>query len=226
MLKSGRRRCASCRFDWRPGRWPLRLTVAEWRAILRWFVRGVPSAVIAQETGLDRKRVLRALTVIRRAIVRATGSAAEGYAARPRAVKRDAPVVGLSVLRGRASAAVLKESDAQPLRRAVREHRSLRVEVSEGFPHAAVVYRGRFYRLPSGASPARFGELEAFWGYLQRHLGTRGGIRRERLGLYLAEYAWRYNRRRIPAARQVQELADLVSRENGRWHQQDFPVPE
>jgi hypothetical protein len=124
---------------------------------------------------------------------------------------------------------VLKESDAQPLRRAVREHQlPLRVESLEGFPHAAIVYRGRFYRLAStaagGGAPGRFGELEAFWGYLQRHLGARGGIRRERLGLYLAEYAWRYNRRRMPAAKQVQELADLVSAMTGRWRERDFPA--
>jgi transposase-like protein len=225
-LRSGRRRCAQCRFDWRPGRWPLRLTAAEWRAILRWFVRGVSSAVIAQETGLERKRVLRALTVIRQAIARDQGVAPEGHAARPRAAGRDAPVVGLSVVRRRASAAVLKESDAQPLRRAVREHRSPRVEVPEGLPYAAIVYRGRFYRLArasaGGGAPGRFGELEAFWGYLQRHLVGRGGIRRERLGLYLAEYAWRYNHRQIPGAKQLQELADLVSAGNGRWREQDF----
>jgi transposase-like protein len=225
-LTSGRRRCARCRFDWRPGRWPLRLTAAEWRAILRWFVRDVSSAAIAQETGLERKRVLRALTVIRRAIAR--DAAPEGHSAGPRAAGRDAPVIGLSVTRGRASAVVLKESDAQPLRRAVREHRSSRVDAPEGFPYSAIVYRGRFYRLArasaGGGAPSRFGELEAFWGYLQRHLGARGGIRRERLGLYLAEYAWRYNRRRFPAARRVQELADLVSAGTARWRERDFAV--
>ena len=227
ILKSGRRRCAQCRFDWRPGRWPLRLSAAEWRAILRWFVRGVSSAVIAQETGLERKRVLRALTVVRYAIAR--GAAPGVESARPRAAGRDAPVLGLSVARGRASAAVLKESEAQPLRRAVREHRAAPIESPEGVPYAAIVYRGRFYRLAGSAgragAPGRFGELEAFWGYVRRHLGSRGGIRRERLGLYLAEYAWRYNHRRMPATKQVQELADLISAGNGRWREQDFPAP-
>jgi transposase len=213
ILKSGRRRCARCRFDWRPGRWPLRLTAGEWRAILRWFVRGVPSAVIAEETGLERKRVLRALTVVRKAIARRIAPEVQ-----VRAAGRDAPVLGLSVTRDGAAAAVLKEGDAQPLRRAVREHRVPRVEVPGGFPYAAIVYRGRFHRLASpagsGRAPNRFGELEAFWGYVQRHLGSRGGIRRERLGLYLAEYAWRYNHRRMPAAKQVQYLADLISSES------------
>ena len=38
--------------------------------------------------------------------------------------------------------------------------------------------------------------LEGFWGYLKRRLAAKGGVRRERLPLYLAEYVWRYNRSR------------------------------
>ena len=37
--------------------------------------------------------------------------------------------------------------------------------------------------------------LEGFWGYLKRRLAAKGGIRKERLPLYLAEYVWRYNHR-------------------------------
>src|SRR5438093_10374864 len=69
-LSGGRRRCARCRFDWRPGRLPLRLTAHAWKELLSWFVRGAPSAQIARETRLDRKRVLRALTSVRQAIMR------------------------------------------------------------------------------------------------------------------------------------------------------------
>jgi transposase len=46
--------------------------------------------------------------------------------------------------------------------------------------------------------------LEGFWGYLKRRLAAKGGIRRERLPLYGAEYVWRYNHRRLspqPASR-------------------------
>ena len=33
------------------------------------------------------------------------------------------------------------------------------------------------------------------WGYLKRRLAAKGGIRQERLPLYLAEYVWHYNHR-------------------------------
>ena len=49
---------------------PLRLSPGEWRRLLRWFVLGQSAEVIAQEARLERKRVLRALIVVRQAMVR------------------------------------------------------------------------------------------------------------------------------------------------------------
>ena len=34
---------------------------------------------------------------------------------------------------------------------------------------------------------------EGFWGYLKRKLALKGGIRKERLHLFLGEYVWRDN---------------------------------
>ena len=54
--------------------------------------------------------------------------------------------------------------------------------------------------------------LEGFWGYLKRQLASRGGIRKERLPHYLAEYVWRYNCRKLPVEKQVQRLLNLVAK--------------
>ena len=56
--------------------------------------------------------------------------------------------------------------------------------------------------------------LEGFWGYLKRRLAAKGGIRRERLPLYVAEYVWRYNHRRMSPDQQVTQLLKLL-RERG-----------
>src|SRR5437899_12353975 len=64
-LRRDKRRCAACRYEWRPDGLPLRLTVAEWRRLLRWFVLGQSAAVIAREARLERTRVLRALLLLR-----------------------------------------------------------------------------------------------------------------------------------------------------------------
>ena len=67
-MGTGRRRCAQCRYDFRPHRLPLRLTREEWKEILHLFLMEQSSNSIVEHTGLDKKRVLRALTKIRMAL--------------------------------------------------------------------------------------------------------------------------------------------------------------
>ena len=66
-------------------------------------------------------------------------------------------------------------------------------------------------------SPGSYGQgerhingLEGFWGYCKRRLAAKGGIRRERLPLYLAEYVWRYNHRRLSIDQQTTQLMRLL----------------
>lgn len=54
--------------------------------------------------------------------------------------------------------------------------------------------------------------LEGFFGYLKRQLASRGGIRRERMPLYLAEYVWRYNYREENIDKQIERLLNLVAK--------------
>jgi transposase len=228
ILKGGRHRCARCRFDWTPGRLPLRLTLRQWRALLQWFVRGSSSAQIAHETHLDRKRVLRALAVVRRQMgrsmpidVSANGSP-EANEARPESQgpnkgRTRSAVLGLRTSHGLAWAEIVSDADTTQIMRVFRERKSERSEIQ--WPGAqryvGVVYGGRLYRLArsgTGSAGARFGHIESFWSYLQRRLKAKGGIRRHHLGLYLAEYAWRYNHRRLSPAEQLRETLKLVRR--------------
>lgn len=52
--------------------------------------------------------------------------------------------------------------------------------------------------------------LEGFWGYLKRKLAAKGGIRKSRLNLYLAEYVWRYNHRSDTIEQRVNRLFKLL----------------
>ena len=44
---------------------------------------------------------------------------------------------------------------------------------------------------------------------MKRQLAAKGGIRRERLGLYLAEYVWRYNHRKLPVSERAKKPTHL-----------------
>ena len=66
----------------------------------------------------------------------------------------------------------------------------------------------------AGAEPGneRFaaGPVDALWTDVRRRLRARGGIRRERMDLYLASFVWRYNHRKLSPAEQVDELLRLI----------------
>jgi hypothetical protein len=194
----------------------LRLSAAEWRALLRWFVRGAPSAEIARETRLGRKRVLRALLVVRRAMQQASPAGGQRVTTSKSATPRArVAALGLHVEPdGTAWAEVVPEAAAEQIGPSLRRPHGARSMARHGLQrYTAVVYRGRLYRLPD-SSDARvpFGRAEAFWAYLQRQLRATGGIRRERLGVYLAAYAWRYNHRKLPPSEQIDEILALIRR--------------
>ena len=57
---------------------------------------------------------------------------------------------------------------------------------------------------------AQINGLEGFWGYLKRRLAAKGGIQPFRLPLYVAEYVWHYNHRRLTVVEQVHRLMNLL----------------
>lgn len=53
--------------------------------------------------------------------------------------------------------------------------------------------------------------LEGFWGYLKRKLAAKGGVKREYLSLFLGEYVWRYNYRKLGIKLQTNRLIKKVT---------------
>ena len=76
----------------------------------------------------------------------------------------------------------------------------------KGYVHRTVEHRKKQY----AKGRNHINGLEGFWGYLKRQLASRGGIRRERFSLYLAEYVWRYNNRKLTINQQINKLLDLI----------------
>jgi hypothetical protein len=222
LLRDGRRRCARCRRDWRPERLPLRLSDEEWPLLLLWFARGLSSAQIAREAGLDRKRVLRALLVVRRAmnVLVPPALRPEGEDVRDlRALEIDdteltplrsgTPVFGLHASYEQVWADVIDDAGAERIAHALAGPPL--GEPPRMSPYDAVAYRAQLY--PASGAESRlpsFDQVGAFWTYLQSHLRAKGGVRHSRLGLYLAEYSWRYNHRMLEPADQVRELMTLI----------------
>ena len=79
---------------------------------------------------------------------------------------------------------------------------------TKGYVHRPIEHRSGQY----GSGIQHINGLEGFWGYLKRRLAAKGGIRRERLPLYLAEYVWRYNHRKLTVDQQANELMRLLAK--------------
>jgi hypothetical protein len=216
-LASGRRRCAQCRRDWSRQRWPLRLDRREWKAVLTWYARGLPSHAIAMETGLERKRVLRALTIARTALATALAHVSP-LPRRPQSTafvpaERASATIGVRFRMGHPTAEVIAGADGRVVARELRK-RVPHLGDAEILlrPFAAIVVSGRLrYVTPEDPHPPHgHAELGAFWHFLAQQLAGKGGIRAERLGLYLAEYSWRYRWRKWPLSQRVTTLLDLI----------------
>ncbi len=74
-----------------------------------------------------------------------------------------------------------------------------------------LVFRHSLYRLSSlNDKRHKVDTMEGFWGYLKRKLAAKGGIRSQRLSLYLGEYAWRYNHQKMTLREKEKYLLKLV----------------
>ncbi len=62
--------------------------------------------------------------------------------------------------------------------------------------------------------------IESFWGYMKRKFKVTGGLRRNRLNLYLGEWVWRYNHRHQSREAKVKRLLNLLKelQISGRKH--------
>lgn len=116
------------------------------------------------------------------------------------------PVFGILCRQGKVYVEVvpgIEAKDLQPLvERQVKKGSTICSDTWRGYTGLAA--RGYVHRLVehgenkySDRRGSHINGLEGFWGYLKRKLAAKGGIRKERLPLYLGEYVWRYNHRNL-----------------------------
>lgn len=125
------------------------------------------------------------------------------------------PVFGIRCREGQVWAEVVRGVNAQDLQPIIeRRVRHGSTVVSDGWKgYTGIATKGYVHRLVdhgkgeySDGKGGHINGLEGFWGYVKRKLAARGGIRRERLPLYLAEYVWRYNQRHLSGQERVSRL--------------------
>lgn len=130
------------------------------------------------------------------------------------------PVFGILCRKGKVWAQIIEgveAKDLQPLiERKVKKGSTVCSDTWRGY--TGIAARGYVHRLVnhsereySDGRGNHINGLEGFWGYLKRRLAAKGGIRKERLPLYLGEYVWRYNHRELTLSRRVERLFKLLT---------------
>jgi transposase len=242
-LGDGRRRCSRCRYDFIPHRLPLYLNRDQWREIIQWFLLEQSVENISMRTTIERKRVIRALTIIREVlekdvpdiftgVVEVDETYLGGQWRNKRKVIRDQgtkrgrgtkkqPVFGILCRNGKVWAEVVDDVEAEtllPLNSSKVTPGSVVCSdtwkaytgiAGRGYVHRLVNHGERQY---SDGKGNHINGLEGFWGYLKRKLASKGGIRREKIPLYLGEYIWRYNNRNVIEKEKIRRIIALLER--------------
>jgi transposase-like protein len=209
------------------------------------FFKGFSSRGVALETGFDRKRILRALLLTRKAmaqdIPKVFSGAVEvdetylggqwknkrkshkiGGTKRGRGTTKT-PVFGILCRSGKVWAEVVPDVEAKTLIPLIntRVKRGSTVFSDTWKSYTGIAAKGYVHRLVdhgkggySNGGGTHINGLEGFWGYLKRRLASKGGIGKERLPLYLAEYAWRYNHRTLTVKEQTERISTLIKSQN------------
>jgi len=209
--------------------------------MVRYFLLGVSSQHIASLTDVERRRVLRALRHLRQrmatdvppvfsGVVEVDETYVGGHWRNRRAYRKGSPrgrgtilktpVFGILCRGGRVWAEVVPDIRRATLQTLIRRRvqRGATVCSDACWSYTGIATKGYVHRLVqhgqgqfSDRRGSHINGLEGFWGYLKRRLAAKGGIRRERLPLYLAEYVWRYNQRRQSLSSQHRRLMRLLA---------------
>jgi hypothetical protein len=210
--------CSACRYEWKPNRLPLRLRTEQWEAIIRHFINDKSSNYIATETHIERRRVLRALMVLRKAISLSVSGVLDDHTKEVLdSVSRAFP---LKAARRRPLFVLLAQKNLVYATALPVNGKSTLVEKFKGEPVALSV-AGWVPREEPGEryvnevcqidEKSQIELISNFWGYLKENLIGRGGIRYNRLPLYFAEYAWKFNHRKLSRERKLKALLNILS---------------
>jgi transposase len=205
----------------------------------------LPAVAIAQETGLHKQRILRALMYVRIAMQKDIPEVFSGVVEvdetylggqwknkriqeRSKGSKRGrgtskTPVFGILCRGGKVWAQVVPDVEAETLLPLIsRRVKAGSVVCSDTWKsYTGVAAKGYVHRLVkhyageySDKKGNHINGLEGFWGYLKRKLAAKGGIRKDRLPLYLAEYVWRYNHRNESIETQKKRILKQLEKRN------------
>lgn len=227
----------------------IKATEVEWREVLDSFLRDWTLNAVARETGMKLTQLHKMLTLVRLAMTsdrpprfRGPVEADEAflgprwhnrrrwqYTTRKGRGTDKQPVIGIfDQNSGKVAATLIPKVEWLPIHTFLTERARQKIMLytdtysayhpskRSGYDHEVVDHlNGEYAR-----GEVTVNHIESFWGYMKRRFKVTGGLRRNRLNLYLGEWVWRYNHRNISREAKVKRLLNLLKelQISGRKH--------
>jgi transposase-like protein len=207
--KDGRLKCKKCRYLFTPRENIFNIPNELLKQIVSEFILEHSTDVILQRVKISKYKLLKVLIHLRRLMeedIPEIFNSIVSSKSEP-AAKIEKPIIGILSKDDKIFAKILN-IEPQEVEEFLKNEE--KVDKNEKWlENFAIIYKNSFYRL-SRKEPSQIDTLEIFWGYLKRKLFTKAGIRKERLPLYLGEYVWRFNNRKLNLKEKEERIWQLI----------------
>ena len=195
-----RLKCKKCRYVFTPRPNPLNLSSKILEQVVSEFILEHSTKIISERVNISKYKLFKLLTLLRKLMT--------NVGAQKEFVPIKQPIIGIICRGGKFFAEIIPNIEAKNLKSLFKKESPVPESLEK---YSGLAFKGSIHRLfPKEKKEYRISALEGFWGYLKRKLAAKGGVRREKLPLYLGEYSWRYNHRKLTLKEQEKHLLNLV----------------
>ena len=193
-------KCKKCRYTFIPRPNSLNILNETLEKVVSEFILEHSTKIISERVNISKYKLLKVLTLLRKLMANIENQ--------KQGISIKSPVIGIICQEGKFFAEIVPSIESKNLKSLFKKESPVPESLQR---YAGLTFKGCFHKLfPKYEKEYRINVLERFWGYLKRKLAAKGGIRREKLPLYLGEYSWRYNHRKLTIKEQEKQLLNLL----------------
>jgi uncharacterized Zn finger protein (UPF0148 family)/transposase-like protein len=206
--KDGRLKCKNCRYLFKPKINPFNIPNDKLREIISEFLLEHSIDSISLKVQISKYKLIKILTILRKLMLLDLPEEIKKFIKIElnfeNEVKRK-PIIGIFSYKDWVFAKVLTDIRPKDIKSFIENTKNEPIENWQ--KNLGLVYNKNLYRL----SEENEDVISYFWEYLRNKLSSKGGIRKEKLPLYLGEYVWRFNYRKEGLKEKEERLFNLLN---------------
>jgi uncharacterized Zn finger protein (UPF0148 family) len=205
--KDGRLKCKNCRYLFKPRENPFNIPNEKLREIISEFILEHPLQSISLKVRISKYKLIKIFTILRKLMALDLPEEIRGIIKPEPNFEneiRGRPIIGIFSYKDWVFAKVLTEIKPREIKNFIENKKNEPIE--DWQKNFGLVYNKNLYRLTYQEDT-----LGYFWEYLKNKLSSKGGIRKEKIPLYLGEYVWRFNHRKEDLKEKEERLFNLLN---------------